>query len=78
MTPDRRATEASLGRAGPELYEVTASHYMSPAGLLRRGNGNSSLNVSALAGSRLDRDFATCLAQALLHAEKAKTFYILD
>ena len=32
MTPDRRATEASLGRAGPVLYELTASHRMSLCG----------------------------------------------
>jgi len=32
VTPDRRATEASLGRAGPVLYELTASHRMSLCG----------------------------------------------
>jgi hypothetical protein len=78
VTPDRRATEASLGRAGPVLYEVTANHYMCLCGVVPQRQWEFELQCEPVAGSRLDREFATGLAQALLHAEKAKTFSILD
>ena len=45
--------------------------------LLPRGKGNSSLDLGAAVGSRLDRKCATYQPKRLSHAEKAKTFCVL-